>query len=491
MKVNSEDMKFIMNGTPDFRSTDPLFATEATRRMAARCGVTLRTGTCFHLQYVWHMKDIQVSAPETYKLPKNIRDELPANEVPGAASVLWTKSQGRCALCGEPLPADGKLVDADHFIARVEGDGGKTELANLYLAHRGCNRSRRNLPFELASRVIRFSKWCESQYRPSFANVVDKYVVKGNRRVEVAVDGKSVTVTFGTDARTADLYEDPATGTKYFFMNAPVEYIQNDGETQPRFIELDHVRTLAIEFWERPVHEPSNCRVVLVGDGLAELRQFDGQHKTTAQLVLGRTEVPMKFYYQPSEPMLQQLVVQIQQVIKKRPLSTTDTLRKLDDVIQDKVKQYQESHAGVAPTEIQLVEAQPKQDQTAFRKQLLSNFALAVLRDPDFELEKFTSKKIDRSKPFTDTVLVNKLITPLIAQDLQDEPLDNSYARDNERASIVAVLNRIGSNMLDGKWNPSSDGSADDVMTYRARHFFPARRHRLVAKRGAFARVQR
>lgn len=412
------------------------------------------------------------TVPQAYKLPKGIRDELPANEAVHGAETLWEKSQGRCALCGEALPADGKLVDADHKVARMEGEGGKTELTNLYLAHRSCNRSRRNLRFDIASKVIRFSKWCELHSRPTFSDVVGKYVPDGNKRVEVDVAGNEITVAFGVDIRRAALYEDPATLTKYFFMNAPVQYIQNDDETQPRFIEHDHVRTLAVEFSERPVHEPSNCRVVGAGNGLADLLQFDGQHKTTAQLVLDRTEVPMKFYYEPSKPMIQELVVQIQQVIKKRPLSTTDTLRKLDDVIRDKVKQYAESHAGQVPTETQLVDAQPKQEQASFRKHLLSNFALAVLQDENFKLEKFASKKIDKSRPFTDTVLVNKLITPLIAQELLDEALDSSYARDTERAAIIDLLNRVASNVLIDRWNPSKDGSDEDLATYRARHFF-------------------
>jgi hypothetical protein len=418
------------------------------------------------------MSDASVTVPETYKLPKSIRDELPPKEVLDGAKVLWEKSRGRCALCDQPLPGDGKLVDADHKVARVEGDGGKTELTNLYLAHRSCNRSRKNLPFDLAARVIRFSKLWETQSRPSFADVVKKYVPDGNRRVEVEEQDGEIVVSFGADKRHATLYLDPATHTKYFFLNAPVAFIQNDEESQPRFIEQDHVRTLAIEFSVRPVHEPSNCRVVGVGNGIAELRQFDGQHKTTAQLVLGRTEVPMKFYYEPNEPMIQELVVQIQQVIKKRPLSTTDTLRKLDDVIQEKVVAYSATHNGRAPTEVELVEAQPKQDQAAFKKRLLSNFALAVLKDEKFELEKYASKKIDRSKPFTDTVLVNKLITPLIAQELLNEPLDDSRARDIERAAVVSTLNRIAKNMLGANWSPKTDGGDDDLSTYRARQFF-------------------
>lgn len=413
------------------------------------------------------------SPPEGFKVSKSIRDELDPAVKDSARAVLWAKSSGRCALCNEPLPPDGKLIDIDHMVAKAEGTGGETTLNNLYLSHRACNRSRKNLPFDLARRVIQFGRWCTAQPRRSFSDVIDKYVDNGNLRAELEVKNGEVLVRFGADERRAPLYLDPATDTSYFFMNAPVTYIRNDDDSQPRYIENDHVRVLATEFYVRPVHEPSNCRVILSDKGVADLLQFDGQHKTTAQIVLGRHEVPMKFYLEPNEAMIQELVVQIQQGIKKRPLSTTDTLKKLDDVVRDKISAYRDDHNGLAPSEVELVEYQPKQDQTAFKKRLLSNFAFAVLDDPGFELAAYASKKPDTLAPFTDTVLVNRLIVPLISQDLQNEPLDNSVQRDTERATVIRVLNRIHSNMLEEQWHPSKSSSEDDqLLTQRARVFF-------------------
>lgn len=418
------------------------------------------------------MTDSHVAAPEGFKLSKAIRDGLPESERTTAVQTLWKKSQGRCSLCNEPLPADGSLVDVDHMVARKEGLGGSSDLKNLYMAHRSCNRSRGNLPYELAKKVIPFAKWCIAHPRRSFEDVVEKYVPQGNKRVEISLSTDTVEITFGSEARRAPLYVDPATKIKYFFMNTPVEYIKNDTGTQPRFIEHDHVRTLAIDFAEKPVHEPSNCRLVTVGDDLADLKQFDGQHKTTAQILLGRSEVPMKFYVDPDPAMIQRLVVQIQQGIKKRPLSTTDTLKKLDDVIQDKVSEYKSTHEGKCPTEIELVNAQRLQDQASFKKHLLNNFEFAVLNDDNLEIKNFVNTKSDRNFPLTDKVLVAKIIRPLICQELLNSPLDDSLARETEREIVVQIINRITANMLSGKWNPQSQASAEDLPTQRARAFF-------------------
>src|SRR4051812_24335864 len=112
------------------------------------------------------------AVPDKWKVPRSIREELPESQRAGAAEHLWKKSGGICALCLQPLPADGKAVDVDHKTARVEGDGGQTKLDNLYLAHRACNRSRQNLPFVLAGAVIRFSKWCGAAPRRTYSEVV-------------------------------------------------------------------------------------------------------------------------------------------------------------------------------------------------------------------------------------------------------------------------------------------------------------------------------
>lgn len=413
------------------------------------------------------------NVPSGWKLSKAIRDALPEPQRSGAAQHLWQKSAGKCALCDEPLPADGKYVDVDHAVATVEGEGGLTELSNLYLAHRSCNRSRQNLPFNIGRAVVQFSRWCTAAPRRNFSEVVKRFVKDGNQRaVVVEKNDASITLRFGIEERQAPVFTDPATETDYFFMDAPVAFVKNDDESQPRYIEHDHVRTLAIDFMVHPVHEPSNCRVVPVGEGgVVDLLQFDGQHKTTAQIVLGRTEVPMKFYYNPSPPMIQELVVQIQQGIKKRPLSTTDTLRKLDDVVKDKVEAYKEEH-GRAPTEVELVAAQPKQDQKAFKARLLSNFEYLVMNDDRLVLKDYAASRTNRAKPLTDTVLQKKLVRPLVSQELLDEPLDNAVQRETERETVIWILNEIAEKMLVDKWDPKTSSDLEGLHTRRARNFF-------------------
>lgn len=409
--------------------------------------------------------------PVDFAIPRSIRTELPEPDRSTITKDLWDKANGLCALCGLPLPADGKRIDVDHIHARAIG--GRTVLSNLFLAHAACNRSKGKLEFGIARPVIEFQAWARQHAQRSFDDVLNKYVRDGKQRVKISLEDSIMHIMFGTVARKTEVYVDPATNTPYGFLNVPVDYIFNDVQSQPRVISPEHVRTLALDFSKHPVHEPSNSRVVLLENGLGELHQFDGQHKTTAQIIMGRGEVPMKLYVNPELPMIQELVVQIQQGIKKQPLSTTDTLRKLDDVIRDKIDDYKNANDGKYPTEVQLWEAQPKGEQAEFKRRLLSNFSYLVYKDPDFRLREYVSTKADKAKPLTDSVLVKKLIQPLLSQSLLDEPFNAAHQRETERATVVDILNHVADVMLVGKWAPKIDqGDVENIHTFRARNFF-------------------
>ena len=90
--------------------------------------------------------------------------------------------------------------------------------------------------------------------------------------------------------------------------------IINKGQGAPlapiyhRMIIEKHVRNLALDFNEEPVHEPSNCRLVHTSGNFYNLLQFDGQHKTTAQIILERETVPMKIYSGATIDQINQLV---------------------------------------------------------------------------------------------------------------------------------------------------------------------------------------
>ena len=407
--------------------------------------------------------------PSGFKVPANKMSQLPAAERPQARQNLWDGSGGLCHLCAEALPEDGKRIDVDHVIP-VSG-GGKTTLSNLFLAHRVCNGYRSDMTLSHALKLVPFWKWAKAKKSVGFDDVIGKFLPDGKVSVAVTMsDGKIKLVAGGTEI-SAPVFVDPATHTEYFFSELPANWIQNDEETQPRKIEADHVKELAIDFSKHPVHEPSNCRLVMNGK-VGRLLQFDGQHKTTAQILLGRSMIPTKIYIEPNIAMIQELVVAIQQGIKKRPLSTSDTLNKLDDVIKDKVEAYRASHDGVFPTEVDLVNAEPASSRREMKKLIIENMEWLIINDPRNALSKYKTSKISKAHPFTDTVLLRKIVRPFVCQDLINESLESPDSREVERNQVIDVLNHLDALFLEDKWSLGSQINSDDVYVTKARRFF-------------------
>jgi hypothetical protein len=377
-------------------------------------------------------------------LSKNIKNKLPASERDNAEKVLVEKSGGFCALCNRPLGKIGDLITADHRIA-----GGKSTLSNLYLAHKSCNSSRGNLEFNLVRPLVEFKVFSEEKRTVTFDDIIDNYISNGNRQITFSIEKNKITLGL-PEKNSSQIFKDPATNTEYFFSEIPVEYIHNDIQVQPRLINYNHVRKLTLDFSERPVHEPSNCRLKVVNNNIAELLQFDGQHKTTAQILLGRTLITFKVYINPDIAMLQSLVVKIQQEIKKQPLTRSDTLAKMGDVFSSLFESYKPGR-GKVKTEKGFVEFQPKEKRSEVKKKYFDELARIIFFDSENELTKWV-KPGAKNSPTTDKVVINKIITSLIYKNLLEVNLEESGGRDNERKLIILILNTITRKMLPHDW---------------------------------------
>jgi hypothetical protein len=263
----------------------------------------------------------------------------------------------------------------------------------------------------------------------------------------------------------APVQEDPATGTRYFFADIPTSHVFNDTEVQPRLISYAHVRALALDFMKRPVHEPSNCRLVKEAGLTASLLQFDGQHKSTAQILLGRSTVQMKVYIEPDVAMIQDLVVKIQQEIKKVPLTRSDTLAKLGDVIKRVLEAYL-SRPG-AHTEEGFIASQPRADQKSLLQLYRGELQRLVFFDEDNELAKRVRPGVEGA-PTSDKVVLERIIRPLIFREMLGLNMEESGGRDHEREMIILILNTIVSKMLPEGW----DRPESELTKRRATNFF-------------------
>jgi len=414
------------------------------------------------------VKDGRDVAPEKliYALSKSMLNKLDPKEREGASEWLWTKSAGLCALCGNALQLEAPAtIVPDHYVP--EAKGGETSLANLYLAHRSCNSSRQDLDFEVAQPLTKFRSLSEHQGALDFDRVLREFVPGPNGKPITfeLLAGDRARIGFGHDVIDVPLWQDPATGVRYFFCDVPIDHITNDREIQPRVLMVPHVRKLALDFLERPVHEPSNCRLVMDSEKVGRLLQFDGQHKATAQILIGRKKIPTKIYIEPPIGMLQSLVIKIQQEIKKQPLTRSETLAKIGDVVARVLEEYKDPSGK--RTEKGLINSQPKDAQREVKSLYLNELMRIIFFDEDNKLVEIV-RPGSRDAITTDKVICERIISPLLHKEMLDVDLDVAPDRDVERKNIIFILNSIAEQMLPASWN--NPGS--EVQRTRAENFF-------------------
>lgn len=413
-----------------------------------------------------NLSDLQFSSSMAKKLPSKERVNLDHS-----IKQLIDKSNGQCGLCKFPLDNDASLLEIDHIKPESTSseefpDGNSTRISNLQIVHKSCNRSKKNLPNELAMPIIHFKEWCERVTTPSFADVLKHYELK-SKSVELIWNADIPHLKFGgREIMGSQAFLDPATGIKYFFCEVPVNYILNDQQAQPRMIIEKHVRDLALDFVAEPVHEPSNCRMVHISGNMYNLLQFDGQHKTTAQIILGRETVPMKVYLGATLEQINQLVINIQQKIKKKPLTTSDTLSKLSDVVGHRLLEYSEK-PGTHRSELGFIHSVPKTEQNKWKIDFLSEIRGQILTDESMcKLYPYYNPPINLIK---DNVVDKHIIKGLMHNELLTVDIDdpNVYMRDEEKKNIVLFLNAIYEHMIKDNWT----NTANDLQKRMVKNF--------------------
>lgn len=411
--------------------------------------------------------------PSGLKFSKTMAGKLPPAEKsdqPASLQKLWDKALGKCSLCDFPLPSDEKSIEIDHILP--EADGGPTEVSNLQLTHKSCNRSKRSLPNNVAIPIIKLQAWCKTKSNPSFDDVLNRYNI-APKNVEISIDKDIPTLKFDSgDVVGSQIHTDPTSGVKYFFAEVPVDYIHNDVDVQPRMVQHTHVRKIMMSLSKGPLHEPSNVRAQKVSGDVYKLLQFDGQHKATAQIAMNRKTVQMKVYMEISVATANDLVITIQKDVKKKALSQSDTMAKLNDVMGELLDNYVVAK-GQIRTEKGFIESLPNAKQTDTKNLLINNLIGLIANNDTNKLFEYYQPPYDKkTDPVKDSIVMTRIIKPLIEKDMLETDMDDVsvYMRDEERNNIIWILDCIYEEVIKDNWiNQAAHTTSTEA---KVRNFF-------------------
>jgi hypothetical protein len=389
----------------------------------------------------------------TIQVSRDIFSELPANEKAlgpdGVKKRLLEASGGVCDLCGDPVNPDTQNLVGDHFDAKA--GNGPTSLANLRLVHSQCNSVKRELPSVYIRPYLRLVRRIEhSDTELTYSEALPIFDIKP-ARIVITDDGKTLDFTFPGDHEPTSMpifteavpeKKDPV---RYCFVRVPRNAIGNDDACQPRSIKPRQVLAIFKDLLKNPLHEPPACRIEKSDGNLSKLLMFDGQHKSLATWSLGAQDITVKVYIDMTAGEAIQLVNSIQARIKKLPLSSLESVAKLDDEWKDKFNEYLTSVDFDKSSEAGFIDKLGPTEKANGRAALLAGRTASIVDKTSLSEYVLRGKKPPAGQPvITEKQFTDKAVKPLLeTQPLKETGYDGLNLRKVEGQNAVFILDYL------------------------------------------------
>jgi hypothetical protein len=220
--------------------------------------------------------------------------------------------KGVCFICEKEIDPilHANAIDIDH-VEPIKLNG-KDDPSNFAITHSSCNRSKQASDLRVARILSRFGvirdEVSKENRGPNLSDVLRYYNGAGHQ-LSMRMDSNSIYLSFPELNRNEilqiPLYKDDLSGLLYFFAKIPIEYLFHDNRINPRAVG-GSLNGLIDEFHKkRPQLQVSLGWTELKTDqNKSKIYVFDGQHKATAQVLLGVRELPVRVFLNPNLDIL-------------------------------------------------------------------------------------------------------------------------------------------------------------------------------------------
>jgi len=382
------------------------------------------------------------------KISKGLIEKLPELEKANIKDILWQKSGGICFLCADEINEAGEDLVPDHDIP--EAEEGETNAGNLNLVHSSCNSFKRNhptvdvRPFLKLTRLIKkkggFLKYDQAA---SLLGIIPK-------PIEIQIEKNLAQFKFSDNStQKCSIYQEENKEGKFLFcyVEVPSNAIFNDDECQPRAIKEQHLWQIYNDINRNPLHEAPACRLIKIENSinLYKALMFDGQHKTLAFWVAGRSKICVKIYLEFERESAIRLVNSIQSKIKKLPLSPFELAAKMSEEWQDRLSKYEAEVEPENASEEGFILWVEKDERNRAKSAFIDALYQSIIDDDRLEFKKIVLKPSQKGNNLgliTEATFKNKVLKPLLhTNPIKDNFTKSQVFRNREASYIITILN--------------------------------------------------
>jgi len=226
----------------------------------------------------------QISETEKQIVLKNQRD---------SKGVLY------CFISGEIIDENNDEIEYDHLTAYAYD--GPSDIVNVRAVLKEYNRRKREQTlYDVRDQIYIQKLYTKKQNDVKLQDILE-YKGCENKNVKIFIDNNTIYIADSEEKREFAIYHDDILEVDYFYCRIPIKWIKNDDQEglQPRVIDQKRLFELSKHLKQHPQLAPAIARILN-----NQIYLFDGQHKTAAQILNGKTEIDCKVFVSPESSEL-------------------------------------------------------------------------------------------------------------------------------------------------------------------------------------------
>ena len=365
-----------------------------------------------------------------------------------------------CFVDDHPIESD---EDVEFHHIKPFSEDGPTEVANIGAVCKDHHRRIRTLSLSEFRDQLAMSRFFEHPDPRRLDDLLAFRLSATGFAREVRVDGdrlSQLTLHFTNPDRPPQaclVFTCPATGMHYFYSLLPIEYIGNDAELQPRPLEQKRVWELYRHLTTHTQLAPAVCRLVA-----NKILLFDGQHKSAAQLWVGRKALDCKVYIEPDVRLLKDTNLIAHDKLRQMPFFTSTLIAKYSDIFKQEWEEYLERPGSKNESDFVAFLRMRGKTKTEAKKMLQMAIEQDVIEDPENRLSEFIAERNrTRKNPLSISILEKTFFREFILSPPTTVEFEGPEDfRSDEKGNLVRLMSLIAETQLVGRWNPDANNAA-------------------------------